>query len=115
MTSSIEAGGLWKNVRRGQNLGDELVASKSHRRRHTQPPATGLDPKEQGSLPLPILTNFSRWLHQCWLEITEIRAVFGQFLIDFLEARLGVSDGQILRSRYVFSTSQGVLPVGGGS
>ncbi|CAL2253607.1 unnamed protein product [Prunus armeniaca] len=29
MVSSIEAGGSWRNVRRGQNLGDEIIQGKT--------------------------------------------------------------------------------------
>ncbi|CAL8991409.1 unnamed protein product [Prunus brigantina] len=33
MASSIEARGLGKNVRRGQNLGDEIIQSKTKKRK----------------------------------------------------------------------------------
>ncbi|KAL6294151.1 hypothetical protein ACE6H2_002293 [Prunus campanulata] len=33
MTSSIEAGGSWTNVRRGQNLGDEIIQGKTKKRK----------------------------------------------------------------------------------
>ncbi|KAH0985832.1 hypothetical protein GBA52_013009 [Prunus armeniaca] len=76
---------------------------------HTPPFWVAPVPKELGHLPLPIPTNLSRWNYRCWLEIEEIWAVFGLFLTDFSNARLGVSDGQILRSRYAFSSSRGAL------
>ncbi|KAI5317243.1 hypothetical protein L3X38_036950 [Prunus dulcis] len=69
-------------------------------------------PKRTGTPPSSHPTNLSRWNHHCWPEIEGIRAVFGQFLTDFSEARLGVSDGQILRSRYAFSSSRGALAAG---
>ncbi|PQQ21134.1 hypothetical protein Pyn_21045 [Prunus yedoensis var. nudiflora] len=33
MASSIEAGGPWTNVRRGQNLGDEIIQGKTKKRK----------------------------------------------------------------------------------
>ncbi|CAL8114033.1 unnamed protein product [Prunus armeniaca] len=33
MVSSIKAGGSWTNVRRGQNLGDEIIQGKTKKRK----------------------------------------------------------------------------------
>ncbi|CAL2241119.1 unnamed protein product [Prunus armeniaca] len=33
MTSSIEAGGSWTNIQRGQNLGDEIIQGKTKKRK----------------------------------------------------------------------------------
>ncbi|CAL8077275.1 unnamed protein product [Prunus armeniaca] len=33
MVSSIEVGGLWTNIRRGQNLGDKIIQGKTKKRK----------------------------------------------------------------------------------
>ncbi|CAL8167563.1 unnamed protein product [Prunus armeniaca] len=55
MSSSIEAGGLWTNVRRGQNLGNEISQDKTKKRKTI----THGSSSEQCSQSVPVVRSVS--------------------------------------------------------